>query len=236
MGKLLFVHTNRIYGWWGVILCIGAIAGGIYGAFAGTYAALGFTILGALALKVCLRLATQRTELFEAGFTATTIFDKVSARYADLKSIGRTGVVRNGVTNTLLVLTTNDGKHIALNGEAFLKRNAKMEELLDRTCSALADTWQKRLEKEKVVGWIMNGSKAVLRISKEGVLVEGNAAGLIPLDQFQTKPGIGAVAICKGEERMLTVNAGAPNFYTGMFLIEMLRQGSQKSMTAQASH
>src|SRR5580698_3848418 len=134
MGKLLFVHTNRIYGWWGVILCIGAIVGGIYGAFTGTYAALGFTVLGALPLKVCLRLATQRTELFEAGFSSTSTFDKVSARYADLKSIGRTLVRRNGVMNTLLVLKTYEGKTIALSGEAFLKRNAEMETLLDAAC------------------------------------------------------------------------------------------------------
>jgi hypothetical protein len=236
MGKLLLVNTNRIYGWWGVMMCAGAILGGIYGAVVGAYAALGLTVVGAAAIKICLRMATQRTEVYECGFSSTSMFGKVSARYADLKSISRTSVTRNGVVNTMLFFGTQNGERVQIVTEKLLKQDERIQDVLERACGALAETWEKRLDKQKEIDWIVNGSQAVLKIRKEGVLVEGNPVGLIPLDQFQIQSKGWLFAVCKGEQKVTTVNAASANYYTGLMLIENLRKANSKAMFANTNH
>jgi hypothetical protein len=124
---------------------------------------------------------------------------------------------------------------VRISTEKLFQADGQMEDLLDRVCGAQAETWQKRLEQQNEVDWIVKGSRAVLKIRKEGVLVEGNSAGLIPLDQFRTESMRGAVAICKGTQKMITVNAAAPNYYTGVLLIEKLRQGRPMAIGAKTS-
>src|SRR5882724_1278634 len=117
MGKLLFVNTNRINGIFAVVICLALVAIGIWLTIDGTYVAAIFVPLGILGIKFFLKMATQRTELYEQGFISKNIFGGVRGRYADLKSITRSAVRVNGVLNTNIFLTTNSGQKLIVSNE-----------------------------------------------------------------------------------------------------------------------
>lgn len=238
MGKLLFVNTNRVNGIFGVVLCLAMVAVGLWTTLSGAYAGAVLIPLGIYLGKFCLKVATQRTELYEQGFISKNIFGSVRGRYADLKSIVRGAVRTNGVLQTNIHFVTNSGEKLTLSNEKFLQGDDKMELLLEHSSAAMAEVWAKNLECQMEVVWLTKGSSPLLKIRKEGVLVEGKtgAEGLIALRQFQIKPLYGLqVQILNGDQEVITVNSGAPNYFVGLVLIAML-QTKQKSMAASTSN
>jgi len=225
MGKLLFVNTNRINGIFAVVICLALVAIGIWLTIDGTYVAAIFVPLGLLGIKFFLKMATQRTELYEQGFISKNIYGGVRGRYGDLKSITRSAVRVNGVLNTNIFLTTNSGQKLIVSNEKLLKGDDKMELLMERASTAMAEVWAKNLERQTEVVWLMDGSKPLLKIRKDGVLV-GDKSGVdtyIPFGQFQMKPlyGLG-VQILNGDQKVMTTNSGVPNFHVGLALITIL--------------
>src|SRR3954454_2451419 len=109
MGELLFVNTNRANGIFGVILCLAMRAIGLWTTLSGAYPGVVLIPLGIYLGKFCLKIATQRTELYEQGFVSKNIFGSVRGRYADLKSIVRGAVKTNGVLQTNIHFVTNSG-------------------------------------------------------------------------------------------------------------------------------
>src|SRR5262249_7892791 len=97
MGKLLFVNTNRFNGIAYVTLCLALAALGVGLTWDHTYVGIIFIPLGLWGAKFFLKMATQRAEFYEQGFRSKSIYGELSGRYADLKSIMRMAVVRNGV-------------------------------------------------------------------------------------------------------------------------------------------
>jgi hypothetical protein len=235
MGKLLFVSTNRTNGIVGLLACAAAVLVGAWAALSGAYAGILFVLLGLLGSKFCLKIATQRAELYELGFVSRNIFGGVSARFADLKSIARGAVSRNGVVQSNIYFRTKSGETVTITREVFLKGDDKMQVLLDHACSALAQAWAKTLERQTEVVWLMKGSSPLLKIRKEGVLVEGKSGSdaLIPLNQFRVQPLFGLeVQILNGDEKVLKANSGDSNYFVGQALIAMLQPKQQQSMAA----
>ena len=70
-----------------LVICVALVAIGIWLTLDGTYVAAILVPLGILGIKFFLKMATQRTELYEQGFVSKNIFGGVRGRYADLKSI-----------------------------------------------------------------------------------------------------------------------------------------------------
>lgn len=236
MGKLLFVNTNRVNGIAAVALCLGLAALGVWLTISGTYVGAILIPLGLLGCKFFLKMATQRTELYEQGFVSKNIFGGARGRYADLKSISRSAVTVNGVLNTDIFFTTNAGEKVIVHNEKLLKGDDKMQLLLEHAVTAMAETWMKKLERETEVVWLTNGANPV-KIRKDGVLVEGKTGpeGFISLGQFNTKPVYGLeVQILNGEQKVLKVNSGLPNYFVGAMLISMLAN-KQRSMAATTS-
>ena len=230
MGKLLFVNTNRVNGIVGLIVSAAAVMVGLWAASVGKYGGLVIVPLGLFGGWFCLKMATQRTELYEQGFVSNSIFGGLSARYADLKSILRGATLTNGVLQTNIIFTTQQGKTVTISNQKFLKGDDKMQMLLDCSCNALAETWAKTLGRKTEVVWLQRGSSALLKIRKEGVLVEGKpgAEALIPLNQFNIKDGYGLDAqIRSGDKKVMTVSSAEPNFYVGCALLDMLARNSQ---------
>lgn len=237
MGKLLFVNTNRANGIFGLIVCAGAICVGIWAAVGGAYAGLLMVPLGLLGGKFCLKMATQRAELYDQGFTLKNCFGQVTARYADLKSITRGAVSRNGVLQTNILFTTQSGETATITNEKLLKGDDKMELLLDRSCAALAETWAKALDRQTEVVWLVRGSSPLLKIRKDGVMIEGKsgADGFIPLSQFMAKQAYGLdVQLLNGDKKVMTVSSGEPNYFVGWALLDAITHQQQaKAATTQ---
>ncbi len=144
---------------------------------------------GIAGFAFCLKIATQRAEIYEHGFVSKSIYGSVSGRYSDLKSIYRVAVRRNGVLTTNIFLTVNSGQKLGISNEKFLKGDDKMELLLDRASGDLAETWAKNLDKGTEAVWLKDGDRPLLKIRKDGVLVEpkNGLPTFIPLRQFQIK-------------------------------------------------
>jgi hypothetical protein len=237
MGKLLFVNTNRVNGIFGVILCAGAIAAGVWYGLDGTYA--GFLLVpgGLFAGKFLLKLATMRSELYEQGFVTTSCFGSVTARYGDLKSISRFAVLRNGVLNTHIYFVTQSGERVAMIKESILQDD-KMAQLLGNACESLASTWMKILDRQKEVLWIAEGTSPILRVRKDGVVFQGKSGAdeFIPLNQLQMKSGYAAaVEICRGDTKVVKINSSAPNYFVGETLIAMLLENQRRPAAMQSA-
>lgn len=208
---------------------------GVGAALSGAYIGILFVPLGLFGGKFCLKIATQRAELYEQGFVSKNIFGGVSARYADLKSIARGATSKNGVLQSRIHFGTQAGEKVIVAHEVFRKGDNKMQLLLDHACGALAETWFKTLERKTEVVWLMKGSSPLLKIRKEGLLVESKPGpdGLIPLNQLRVQPLYGLeVQIFNGDKKVLTANSGAENYYVGLTLIEKLIEKQQQSMAA----
>jgi|SRR5882724_4600311 len=238
MGKLLFVNTNRVNGIFAVVLCLALVAIGAGLTLERTYAGIILIPLGILGIKFFLKMATQRTEFYEQGFVSNNIFGSVRGRYADLKSIVRGAVRVNGVLTTNIHFVTNSGEKLSISNEKFLKGDDKMQLLVEQASIAMAEVWAKNLERQTEVVWLTNGSSPLLKIRKDGVLVEGKAGseGFISLNQFQVKSLYGLdVQILNGDQKVITVSSGAQNYFVGLILIAML-QPKQRSMAASLSN
>jgi len=237
MGKLLFVNTNRINGIFGVVICLAVTAWGVSNVVGSEYfSGIALAAVGLSGGYLCLKLATQRTELYEQGFASKNIFGGgISGRYADLQAIARTAVSRNAVLNTDIVFVTRSGKRLVIHDEHLGSNDKKMELLLERSCEALTEIWAKNLEKQTEVVWLTNGKDPLLKIRKDGVLVESTpgSQGWIPLNQFRTKQAFGTrVEILNGDQKVLATDAGLRNYYVGLRLIEQLIGKQQNSMSA----
>ncbi|HSS97638.1 MAG TPA: hypothetical protein VLK33_11440 [Terriglobales bacterium] len=236
MGKLLFVNTNRVNGIAAIVICVAMIALGIWLTLDGTYVAAIFVALGLLGIKFFLKMATQRTELYEQGFRSKNIFNGISGRYADLKSITRSAVRVNGVLNTDIFLTTNAGEKVIVHNEKFRKGDDKMELLMEQASGAMAETWAKNLERQTDVVWLMDGAKPLLKIRKDGVLVTDKSGTeiYVPFTQFQIKAthGLG-VEILNANQKVLPTSTAVANFHVGLSLIAIL--ANKRSMTATSS-
>jgi hypothetical protein len=237
MGKLLFVNTNRVNGIFAVVICVALVAIGIGLTFEGTYVAVILIPLGLYGSKFFLKMATQRTELYEQGFFSKNIFGGVRGRYADLRSITRSAVRVNGVLNTHIFFTTNSGEKLIISNEKLSRNDDKMQLLLELASTAIAETWMKTMERQTEVVWLTDGSTPLLKIRKEGVLVEGKgSAGFISLNQFNVKQAHGlAVELRNGDQKILSVNSGTANFHVGLVLIAML-ETKQRSIAASTSN
>jgi hypothetical protein len=235
VGKLLFVNTNRTNGIFGVIICGALVVFGMWALVGGGYYGALMVLLGIGGGKFALQIATQKTELYEQGFVAKNIYGSVTGRYTDLKTIVRGAVRYNGVLNTNIHFVTNSGGKVMVSNEKFLKGDDKMDLLLTRSSGALAEVWAKTLESQGEVVWLMNGANPLLKIRKEGILVEGKpgSEGFIPLGQLQFKPAFGMqVQLLKGTEKVVTANSDAANYYVGLALISKLLESQQRSMAA----
>lgn len=236
MGKLLFVNTNRINGIFGVVICAAIAACGIGLTMGGNYAGALLIPFGIAGVAFCLKIATQRAEIYEHGFVSKSIYGSVSGSYSDLKSIYRMAVRRNGVLTTNIFLTTNAGQKLGISNEKFLKGDDKMELLLDRSSGDLAETWAKTLDKGTEVVWLKDGDSPLLKIRKDGVLVEpkNGLPTFIPLGQFQIKNATfpGSVEILNHDQKVMNINSVAPNYFVGLKLIELLLGKQQQSKAA----
>jgi hypothetical protein len=238
MGKLLFVNTNRVNGIVGLVASLVFAGLGAAAIFTGSYLGWIGVALGLLLGKFCLKTATQRSELYEQGFVSKSIFGSQSGRYADLKSITRGAVRTNGVVTTRVHLVAQSGERLIVSREALGNGDKESQLLMDRACRSLSETWVKTLERNKEVVWLTKGSSPLLKIRKEGVLVEGASGtdGLIPLSQMRTQPrqtGLG-VDILNGDRKIMTVNSGEPNYYVGLALIAMVLEKQTQSFAAGA--
>ena len=236
MGKLLFVNTNRVNGIFGVIICACIAAAGVYLTFFDrNYPAILLIPAGIFGGKFCLKLATLRTELYEHGYASKDIFGSISGRYADLKSVTRNAVRVNGVLNTMIILQNQAGKRLVVQNEKLWKGDEKMQSLLQRSTTDLAETWAKSLERQTEIVWLTIGS-TVLKIRKDGVLVEGkDSPGWISLGQLNIKPLAGLDAqILNGDQKVVNTSTAGTNFYVGLALIEILGS-KQRSAAAGAS-
>jgi hypothetical protein len=235
MGKLLFVNTNRVNGIAGILICAAFAALGVWATLSGNYGWALVIPAGIFGGKFSLKMATQRTEFYEQGFISKNIFGGVRGRYADLKSIVRGAVRMNGVTQTNIHFVMNSGEMLSVSDEKLLKTGDQMQLLLEFSSAALAEVWAKTLESQTEVVWMMKGSAPLLKIRKEGVLVEEKpgAATLIPLAQIQFKSSLPLqVQILNGTESVISVNSGASNYFVGRSLIAKLIENQQRSMVA----
>jgi hypothetical protein len=236
MGKLLFVNTNRTNGIFGMIICAGAIAAGVWFGLDGAYAGILLVPGGLFAGKFCLKLATTRSELYEQGFATTSCFGSVTVRYGDLKSISRFAVRRNGVLNTHIYFVTPSGERVAMIKES-IRQDDKMAQLLGRACESLASTWMKTLDRQKEVVWIVKGTSPILRVRKDGVVFLGKSGAdeFIPLNQLQLKSGpLTSVDICRGDTKVAKVNSAESNYFVGQTLIAMLLENQRRPAAMQS--
>jgi len=236
MGKLLFVNTNRVNGIVGLVASLIFVVLGAYSALTGTYLGLIGVALGLLFGKFCLKTATQRSELYELGFVSKSMFESQSGRYADLKSITRSAIRTNGVVTTRVYLVAQSREPLIISSEALGKGDKDSQLLMDYACRSLAETWAKNLERNTEVIWLQKGSSPLLKIRKEGVLVEGatGADGLIPLSQMRLQPiplGLN-VDVLNGDRKVMTVNSGEANYYVGLALIAMILEKQTQSFAA----
>jgi hypothetical protein len=237
MGKLLFVNTNRTNGIFGMIVCAGAIAAGIWFSLGGTYAWILLVPAGLFGGKFFLKLATLRSELYEQGFIAKSCFDSVSGRYSDLKAISRFAVRRRGVLNTHIYLVTQSGERATIIRES-LGNDDKMWQLMDYACKSLAGTWMKTLDRQKEVVWIVKGTTPILRIRKDGIVFQGRngADEFIALNELQLKVGfLATVDICRGDTKVLQVNPAESNCFVGEMLIAMLLENQQRPAVTESA-
>jgi hypothetical protein len=236
MGKLLFVNTNRTNGIVGLVASLIFVGLGAAAALSGTYLGLIGVALGLLLGKFCLKTATQRSELYEQGFVSKSIFGSQSGRYADLKSINRGATRTNGVVTTRVHLVAQSGDRLMISNEALGKGDKESQLLMDHACRCLAQTWAKVLERNTEVVWLTKGSSPLMKIRKEGVLIEGKSGsdGLIPLSQMRVQPGQAglAVDILNSDRKVMTVNSSVPNYYVGLALIAMVLENQQRSFAA----
>ena len=235
MGKLLFVNTNRVNGIAGIVICIALVLLGAWGALSGTYVAALLIPAGLYGAKVCLKMATQRTEIYEQGFISKDIFGGSRGRYAELKAISRDAIRTNGVLQTHIHFVTNSGEKLTISNEKLLRGDDKMQLLLKLSTAAVAEGWAKTLEKQTEVVWLTQDSSPLLKIRKEGIIVEGKAGSetLIPLGQFQTKPLHALqMQILNGDQKVIAVNSAASNYFVGLTLIENLISKQERSMAA----
>jgi hypothetical protein len=233
MGKLLFVNTNRVNGIFGLIICAGAIAAGVWFGLGGAYAGFILVPAGLFAGKFCLKTATMRSEIYEQGFVTTSWFGSVTASYADLKSISRFAVRVNGVLNTHVHFLTQSGEKAILSREA-LGQDSKMAQLLNHSCESLANTWMKTLDRQNEVAWIIKGTSPLVRIRKDGIVFQGKTGAdeFIPLNELQLKSKYAAtVDICRGDAKMTNVNSASPNFFVGETLVAMLIENQSRPAT-----
>ena len=231
MGKLIFVNTNRTNGIVGVVLCSALALGGGYATVNGAYWGLLAVLLGLACGKYSLRIATQKTEIYEQGFSAKNIFGQLSGRYADQKSVGRSAISRNGVLTTTIIFIAPSGKKFMVSDEALGGKDNKMLKLLDLACAALAEKWAKTLEQNTEVVWLEKGSSPLLRIRKDGITIGDGTGpdGFIPLNQVRYKEVFGLkVDILNGDRKVLTAHTSTPNFFVGQTLIaNLLKKQSQ---------
>jgi hypothetical protein len=235
MGKLIFVNTNRIYGIWGVILCSAMIFGGAYGVIHGSYIYIFVALFGAVCSKVCLKIASQRTEVYEQGFVMKNLFEQVSGRYADQKSLVRAAFVRNGVMTTQVIFITPSGKRVLVSDETLRRNDKKMDQLMDLACNAIAEKWAKTLEHQSDVVWIENGTAPLIKIRKDGLVVseKTGAESFLPLNQVRYKQAFGLkLDILNGDRKVLTVDTNAHNFFVGQTLIAMLLKRQSQAFAA----
>lgn len=236
MGKLLFVNTNRTNGIVGLVACLVFVVLSGSAVVEGQYLGLLGVALALFLGKFCLTIASERTEIYEQGYVSKNLFGSQSGRYADLKAIARGAIRTNGVVTTRVHLVPQSGKPLVVSSEGFLKGDKESKLLMDRACSSLAETWAKRLERDKEVVWL--STSASMKIRKEGVLLEGasGADGLIPLSQLrvQAMPSGLSVDLLNGERRILSVNSGEPNYYVGLALIAMILEKQTNSFAAGA--
>jgi len=238
MGKLLFVNTNRVNGIVGLVASLIFAGFGVAATVTGSYLGLIGVAVGLLLGKFCLKAVTQRSELYEEGFVSKSMFGSQSGRYADLQAITRGAIRTNGVVTTRVHLVAQSGERLILSSEAMGKGDKESQLLMDCACRRLAETWAKTLERNTEVTWLKKGSSPVLKIRKEGVLVEGatGADGLIPLSQMRVQPipmGL-KVDILNGDRKVITVNSGEPNYYVGLALIAMVLEKQTQSFAAGA--
>ncbi len=238
MGKLLFVNTNRTNGIIGLIACLALVGLGSWTTLSGAYIGFVCVPVGLWLGKFCLKAATQRSELHEQGFVSKNIFGGQSGRYADLKSITRGATRTSGVVQTNIHLVAQSGERLIISRQSPGQGDHESQLLLDRASRSLAETWAKALERQTEVVWLANGTKPVLKIRKEGVMVEGvtGVDGLISLGQMRVQPkpvGL-AVDILNGDRKVLTVNSGEPNYYVGLALIAMILEKQTHSFAAGA--
>jgi hypothetical protein len=236
MGKLLFVNTNRVNGIFGLIICAGAIAAGVWSGLNGAYAWVLLVPIGLFAGKFCLKMATMRSEIYEEGFVTTSWFGSVTARYADLKSISRSAVRINGVLNTNVHFVAESGEKATLSREA-LGHDDKMSQVLDHACEGLANKWMKTLDRQKEVVWIVNKTSPLLRIRKDGIVFQGKSGAdeFIPLNEVQMKSKYPAtVDICRGDAKVTNVNCASPNYFVGEMLIAMLLEKHSRPAAMQS--
>lgn len=235
MGKLLFVNTNRVNGIASLFICAVLITFGVWAVVDGAYYGILLALLGLAGIKFFLRMATQKTELYEQGFLSKDMFDSVRGRYADLKGINRTAVSVNGVLNTTIFLATNSGKKVIVRNEKLLKGDDKMELLLQCAAHELSEVWAKKLESQTEVVWLMNGADPQVKIRKEGVLVNTKAGTetYIPFGELEIKPGFALlIQLFRGTEKVLTVSSDTNNYFVGRVLIAKLMDKQKLSMAA----
>jgi hypothetical protein len=238
MGKLLFVNTNRTNGIVGLIASLLFVGVGVASIVSGSYVGLVGVLFGLLLGAFCLKIATQRSEIYEQGFASKSIFGSQAGRYADLKSIIRGAVRTNGVVTTRVQLVDQSGKRLTVSREALGQGDKESQLLLDRACTCMAESWAKKMERCTEVVWLTKGSSPLLKIRKDGVLVEGatGADGFVPLSQMRVQPkqvGL-AVDILNGDRKVITVNSGEPNYYVGLALIAMILEKQTHSFAAGA--
>jgi hypothetical protein len=224
MGNLLFVNTSRVNGIFGVVLCTGVIAAGLWFGLGGDYAWLLVVPVGLFAGKFCLKMATLRTELYEQGFVSKSAFGSASGRYEELKSISRSAVRTNGVLMTQIFLVKQSGEKVMVTTEA-LRKHDKPAQLLQHACGALATNWMKVLERQKEVPWMIKDSKPFLRIRKDGVLLQGKTGvdEFIPLKQLHLKSGFAMMIEVWNDNRKIdTISSAGSNYFVGATLIDML--------------
>jgi hypothetical protein len=234
MGKLLFVNTNRATGIFGIIICAGAIAAGVWFGLEGAYAGLLFVPAGLFAGKFCLKIATMRSELYEQGFVKASCFGSVTGRYGDLKSISRGAVRTNGVLVTNIHFVTQSGEKATISKES-VGKDDQMSQLLGHACAALATTWMKTLDRQKEVVWMVKGTSPILRIRKDGIVYQGKMGTdeFIPMNELRLRSGHAmAVELCRGDQNVAKINSGDPNYLVGETLVAMLleNQGRPAAM------
>jgi hypothetical protein len=229
-GEIVACKHESSNGIFGIIICAGAIAAGVWFGLGGAYAGLILVPGGLFAGKFCLKLATMRSEIYEQGFVTNSWFESVTARYKELQSISRFAVRANGVLNTHVHFVTQSGEEATLIREA-LGHDDKMAQLLAHACESLASTWMKTLNCQKEVVWIMNGASPLLPIRKDGVIFQGKSGAeeFISLNEVQLKSRYAAtVDICRGDAKVTNVNSASPNYLVGETLIAKLLENQRR--------
>jgi hypothetical protein len=110
---------------------------------------------GAAFIKPCVRIATQRTEVYEHGFVARSLFGTVSARFEDLAGILRSAINRSAVLTTMVRFQLRDGRRVSISREVFANRpDDEMTIVIDNSCNDLALRWLSRIERARKIPWL----------------------------------------------------------------------------------